>query len=84
MQRCLVETAFALLKPIRSSILTENAKLFVMALLRIPLKDLNSILSTILVKESEQFKLNFDGTMEFDNSNPPTSGVLSPSLQDTH
>jgi hypothetical protein len=49
-----------------------------MALLRINISDLNSTLTAMLVKESEEFKLNIDGTMDFDNSNPPTSGVLSP------
>ena len=79
MQRCLVETAFALLKPVKGTILTENAKQFVMALLRINISDLNSTLSAMLVKETQEFKLNIDGMIDFDNSNPPTSGVLSPS-----
>lgn len=84
MQRCLIETAFALLKPVKGSILTENAKLFVMALLRINHSDLNSTLNAMLVKDAEEYKLNIDGTMDFDNSNPPTSGVLSPNAQDVY
>ena len=28
--------------------------------------------------------MNIDGMMDFDNSNPPTSGVLSPNAQDVH
>ena len=81
MQRCLVETAFALLKPIKHTILTDNAKLFVIALLRVPFQDLNRTLSAMLVKEQqEQIKLSIeDGTMDFDNSNPPT-----PNLEETH
>jgi len=50
-----------------------------MALLRINISDLNSTLSAMLVKETQEFKLNIDGMIDFDNSNPPTSGVLSPS-----
>lgn len=52
MQRCLVETAFALLKPVKGTIATENAKQFVMALLRINISDLNSTLNAMLLKES--------------------------------
>lgn len=82
MQRCLVETAFALLKPLKNTILTENSRLFVMALLRIQQSDLSNNLSRMLNKETEEFKVSNDGAMDFDDSNPPTSGARSPTTQD--
>lgn len=84
MQRCLVETAFALLKPLKNTILTENSRLFVMALLRIQQSDLSNNLSRMLNKETVEFKVSNDGAMDFDDSNPPTSGARSPTTQDQH